>query len=382
MKNDKFEELIKQSLEQIQPEVPAHLWDNIASRISVSPPAQQAPAADGGVSAGGGLSGAAGLLKVAAAALLITGGAFVAYQIFTDKSDSAEVVVAEQAADQVKGKKSMTTTAGEAIDISGSTESEDAVFSEGEVAGIEKSEVEDVEALVSGENFSELKSVENVDNNDNTFNSTSNESESVINTEAQLKAGSKLGKPSSSTILQSQNDQEVVIVEAGILANKVSGDVPLTVSFQNMSAAKSYEWDFGDGIKSFDPAPSHTYNFDSDFTVKLTITDFNGNVLRDQIEINAYLPSTLFVPNAFSPNGDGDNDSFYLEGTNVSNVNFKVLRLDGTIVFEGRNLGDKWDGTDSQNPLADKYVYQARAIGSDGKPMQRNGFLHVFRDAQ
>jgi hypothetical protein len=381
VKNDKFEELIKQSLEQIEPEVPAHLWDNIASRIAVNPPPQQAPTTDGGVSAGAGLSGASGLLKVAAAALLITGGVYLAYEIFTDKSETIEVVATENAANQVKSKTPAAPVAGDEAKVELNTESEDAVLFEGEVTSTENAEVVDGSTPSMSDYTIESESA--ASQTEEARTSTANNSNEVANSSVtQFKVASKPGKANATTNFQSQIDQEVVIVEAGILANKVSGDVPLTVSFQNMSAAKSYEWDFGDGIKSFDPSPTHTFNFDSDFIVKLTITDFSGNVLRDQIEINAYLPSTLFVPNAFSPNGDGDNDFFFLEGTNVTNVNFKVLRLDGTIVFEGKTLNDKWDGTDTQNPFANKYVYQARAIGSDGKPMQRNGFLHVFRDAQ
>lgn len=381
MKNDKFEELIKQSLEQIEPEVPAHLWDNIASRISVTPPAQQAPASDGGASAGAGLSGAAGLLKVAAAALLITGGAYVAYEMFSNNAETIEVVAKETVANQAKSKTSVVAGAGDEKSIEINTETEDAILIEGEVVEVDIYEIGGGSTPVIADNSSESETA-TADLEEAIVNSATKKNEEAAASEMQFKIGTKLGKANSLSNFQSQNDQEVVIVEAGILANKVSGDVPLTVSFQNLSAAKSYEWDFGDGIKSFDPSPSHTFNFDSDFAVKLTITDFNGNVLRDQIEINAYLPSTLFVPNAFSPNSDGDNDFFYLEGTNVTNINFKVLRLDGTIVFEGKTLNDKWDGTDSQNPLATKYVYQARAVGSDGKPLQRNGFLNVFRDAQ
>jgi gliding motility-associated-like protein len=381
VKNDKFEELIKQSLEQIEPEVPAHLWDNIASRISVSPPAQQAPAADGGVSAGAGMSGSAGLLKVAAAALLITGGAYVAYQMFTDKPEAVEVVAADKVENQAKNFKADKST-GAANQVAPlNIESEDNIVFEGEqVDGGESETYEGSATTISKDSDNSATSFSNLEEVTNGALIKTNETAGVI--ENQSKVVAKTGKNQSSSTLQSQNDQDVVIVEAGILAGNVSGDVPLTINFQNMSAAKSYEWDFGDGTKSYEPSPSHTFEYDSDFTVKLTITDFNGNVLKDQIEISAYLPSTLFVPNAFSPNGDGKNDYFTVEGTNVKDINFKVLRLDGSVVFEGKSLNDKWDGTDSQDPLAKNYIYQAKAIGSNGKAIQKNGFLNAFRDAQ
>jgi gliding motility-associated-like protein len=53
----------------------------------------------------------------------------------------------------------------------------------------------------------------------------------------------------------------------------------------------------------------------------------------------------LYVPNAFTPNGDGDNDIFYAYGENI--VEFEMMIFDrwGEKLFTSDNLDDGWDGT-------------------------------------
>ena len=51
------------------------------------------------------------------------------------------------------------------------------------------------------------------------------------------------------------------------------------------------------------------------------------------------------VPNAFTPDGDGNNDIFYAYGTNI--VEFEMMIFDrwGEKLFTSDNLDDGWDGT-------------------------------------
>lgn len=53
--------------------------------------------------------------------------------------------------------------------------------------------------------------------------------------------------------------------------------VSTTFNFNNKATyAQTYLWDFGDGVKSQNPNPSHKYNSPGDYTVKLTVTNQNG----------------------------------------------------------------------------------------------------------
>src|SRR5262249_48491363 len=57
------------------------------------------------------------------------------------------------------------------------------------------------------------------------------------------------------------------------------GQVPLTVNFSNQSsgAIDSYSWDFGDGNKSSEANPSHTYAYPGDYTITLTVYGPGGS---------------------------------------------------------------------------------------------------------
>ncbi len=64
--------------------------------------------------------------------------------------------------------------------------------------------------------------------------------------------------------------------EADFAAGPVSGTAPLSVRFSNQSAenSESYYWDFGDGAKSYEQNPSHTYTEPGTYTVKLVIDGY------------------------------------------------------------------------------------------------------------
>lgn len=61
-------------------------------------------------------------------------------------------------------------------------------------------------------------------------------------------------------------------------ASPISGNVPLNVSFTDKSTGSptSWYWDFGDGNKSSDQNPTHTYVKAGDYFVTLNVTNFYG----------------------------------------------------------------------------------------------------------
>lgn len=74
--------------------------------------------------------------------------------------------------------------------------------------------------------------------------------------------------------------------------------------------------------------------------------------------------ANIFVPNTFSPNGDGANDIFYARGTGLYNIkSFRVFNRWGQLIFErlnatANNPADGWNGTINGQPASnDVYVY-------------------------
>ena len=111
--------------------------------------------------------------------------------------------------------------------------------------------------------------------------------------------------------------------EANFISNKLTGELPLEVQFTDQSIALqneniiSWEWDFGDGSTSLQQNPSHIYNSNGIYTVKLTITNSCGQnhfeikenliTVNDSLsEINLPVPfKAQYPPGTTSVNSDG-----------------------------------------------------------------------------
>jgi gliding motility-associated-like protein len=82
---------------------------------------------------------------------------------------------------------------------------------------------------------------------------------------------------------------------------------------------------------------------------RLTATDTNGCTGEDTtiVYTNPSLCEEpyIFVPNAFSPNGDGDNDLLFVRGNNLTDIYFAVYDRWGQLMFETTDQSVGWDGT-------------------------------------
>lgn len=107
-------------------------------------------------------------------------------------------------------------------------------------------------------------------------------------------------------------------------------------------------------------------------------TDVTISVLCDE--------SQLFIPNTFTPNGDGVNDIFMVRGNGISTLkSFRVYNRWGEIMFErtNANVNDKndgWDGTFNGSVLPpDVYVYTVEAFCENGELMKLKGDITIIR---
>lgn len=161
-------------------------------------------------------------------------------------------------------------------------------------------------------------------------------------------------------------------------------DTP-TIDFSDLSISDSsilfYEWDFGDGNTSNDENPSHTYTNPGDYEIKLYIETVNGCWDTTYARVALTEEVRLFIPNAFTPNGDGINDKFEIKGTPIADFNLYIYDRWGGIIWSTHNYEIHWDGTDkSGKPVASgTYVYQI--IGTDylRQSINYNGTVTVVR---
>jgi gliding motility-associated-like protein len=148
------------------------------------------------------------------------------------------------------------------------------------------------------------------------------------------------------------------------------------VSFLDNSSGNivGWNWTFGDGTATGGvPSIEHSYENLGSFLVTLIVTDNNGctDTVTDTIKVKEIY--TFYIPNTFSPNGDGVNDTWYPQGLSVDSTKFEIKIFDrwGKLVFETDNWYPKtnsaegWNGTfknegDVNKVLMDVYVYRIR----------------------
>lgn len=118
-------------------------------------------------------------------------------------------------------------------------------------------------------------------------------------------------------------------------------------------------------------------------TIPVVVTNQYGCTDTDFVEIRVVecKPDMVFVPNTFTPNGDGLNDKLYVRGIGLRALNFfRVFDRWGQLVYESKNISDGWDGTINGKPadLA-TYVYLVNGYCSSGQEVEKSGNVTLVR---
>ena len=142
-----------------------------------------------------------------------------------------------------------------------------------------------------------------------------------------------------------------------------------SVETQNLSiGAESYEWDFQDGITSQEFEPIHNYTDTGHFQVVLTGVGSNG-CARDYTQLLIVKPVvSIYVPNSFSPNGDGVNDLFFFKGYGITEVNFEftIFNRWGEMIYQTQKF-EPWNGTEKgRKAELGNYIYMIKYLSVNG----------------
>ncbi|MBL7923219.1 MAG: gliding motility-associated C-terminal domain-containing protein [Bacteroidia bacterium] len=88
---------------------------------------------------------------------------------------------------------------------------------------------------------------------------------------------------------------------------------------------------------------------------------------------------TLYVPNTFTPNGDGLNDTFGVAGEAIKDFRMQIFNRWGQLIFESSNANERWDGTfQGQKVPMGTYVYKVTASSPNGMRQNKEGNLNVI----
>ena len=156
---------------------------------------------------------------------------------------------------------------------------------------------------------------------------------------------------------------------------------PLPIVFKNNSKdADSYLWDFSDGNLSTEANPKHTFIKSGKFKVKLTAYADEGCSNSVEMGDLIILDAALFIPNTFSPNGDGINDEFVVTVLNLKKYQLLIYNRLGENIFQTYNIFENWKGThkNKEVPIG-TYYYVIFGKNIHNQDVKYTGSLTLIR---
>jgi gliding motility-associated-like protein len=157
-------------------------------------------------------------------------------------------------------------------------------------------------------------------------------------------------------------------------------DGPVTFTDNSSGNVVNWQWIYGDNSANGSGASNtHPYPIIGTYLVTLIVTDNNGclDTISDTIKVKDIF--TFYIPNSFTPNGDGWNDVFCPKGVSVDPNNFEMSIFDrwGNLFFHTTKWltdhSEAWNGTKDNSGnfndvVMDVYVYRIRLREANDGP--------------
>jgi len=151
-------------------------------------------------------------------------------------------------------------------------------------------------------------------------------------------------------------------------------------AFLSASAGSSFTWTPTDGLSD------HTGQFTAANPLQTTIytlllTDANGCQDTREVTVTVLELLEIYVPNAFSPNGDGQNDALLVIDRGLAGLDeFSIYNRWGEMLFTTANINDGWDGTyKGKDQEVGTYMAVVRARSLTGAVLQKNTAVQLVR---
>jgi gliding motility-associated-like protein len=153
------------------------------------------------------------------------------------------------------------------------------------------------------------------------------------------------------------------------------------VGFTNNSVgANYYSWNLENDFYETDFEPTYTYIQDSNrYYVQLAVETDHGCVDTSQKLIIVDPVISVYIPNSFTPDGDGRNDVFFIKEFGVKELTFQIFDRWGKLIFITDTF-KPWDGTyKGKNAQQDTYVYRLEYVDALDKKGLLMGHVNLLR---
>ncbi|NOQ28449.1 MAG: PKD domain-containing protein [Bacteroidales bacterium] len=176
-------------------------------------------------------------------------------------------------------------------------------------------------------------------------------------------------------------------IEVSPKISMLNSDLEARVEFFNLSECSdtsgcSYVWDFGDGSTAISKDVTHYYTEIGVYDVSLLVTTASGCkdsiLLEDEVSIIG--EGDIKFPNAFTPNGDGLNDTFKPVSKGVISYEMYIYNRWGELIFTTKDLDAGWNGKmNGDYAKPDVYVWKAEGKFTNGRSFELAGDITLIR---
>lgn len=139
----------------------------------------------------------------------------------------------------------------------------------------------------------------------------------------------------------------------------------------------SYQWSGFAGGSSFWSNPSQTE------VITVTVTDANACVTSQTVQVEVVPCGAIewFIPNVFTPNADGQNDTYGIQSINALSQEAMIVNRWGEVMAELNQLNQMWDGftASGKEALEGVYFMKYRLTGLGGEEKEGHVFFHLKR---
>ncbi len=165
-------------------------------------------------------------------------------------------------------------------------------------------------------------------------------------------------------------------------ANKLK--YPYTTFVVKDKNLESYTWNFGNGQTATLANPKIIFDKKGAFKTTLIVKNTYGCINSNSKMVAIDYPFNLFAPNAFSPNQDGDNDTFIPKALLAWDVQFEMLitNKSGDVVFKSIDKYNGWNGKRNNNGATLEpgiYFWQVITYDAEGLPHQHFGKINLIK---
>jgi gliding motility-associated-like protein len=142
----------------------------------------------------------------------------------------------------------------------------------------------------------------------------------------------------------------------------------------------SYYWEFNAADTSNEYTPVRIYDVQGKFPITMVATTEYGCKATITKILEVKEEFLLYIPNTFTPNGDGENDVFKPKGSGIKAYNLVVYDRWGQQIFVTTDIARGWDGTFKGNECQNGvYVYAMIAINNDNAKFEKVGHITLLK---